>query len=210
MACYLSKPVFKWPSNGFSHALPSDTRCCSARLSSQLDKVEVGFFFSISLSRLFLPRQASVCHIVGMRLAPTSFETYAAELIERFSAGEEGDHMIYLSQRRPCKSHPAADEEAGKKKDDWNAGKTNNTTRAWSERQTAICSNVSVCEVVSDCGPSCVCAHAYEALLIKSFFFFPLLFFMSAGWRDDDTQALVLFRCWCSHFWSFTHKKNST
>lgn len=116
MACYLSKPVFKWPSNGFSHALPSDTRCCSARLSSQLDKVEVGFFFSISLSRLFLPRQASVCHIVGMRLAPTSFETYAAELIERFSAGEEGDHMIYLSQRRPCKSHPAADEEAGKKK----------------------------------------------------------------------------------------------
>lgn len=130
------------------------------------------FFFSISLSRLFLPRQASVCHIVGMRLAPTSFETYAAELIERFSAGEEGDHMIYLSQRRPSKSDPAADEEAGKKKDDWNAGKTNNKTRAWSERQTAICSNVSVCAVVSDCGPSCVCAHAYEVLLIKCFFFF--------------------------------------
>lgn len=115
MACYLSKPVFKWPSNGFSHSLPSDTRCRSARLSSQLDKVEV-VFFSISLSRLFFPSQASVCHIVGMRLAPTSFETYAAELIERFSAGEEGDHMIYLSQRRPSKSDAAADEEAGKKK----------------------------------------------------------------------------------------------
>lgn len=63
MACYLSKPVFKWPSNGFSHALPSDTRCCSARLSSQLDKVEVVFFFFyLSLKVIFAPSSVCLSH----------------------------------------------------------------------------------------------------------------------------------------------------
>lgn len=104
MACYLWKPVFKWPGNGFSRALPGDTRCRSARLSFQLDKVELFFFLipSLRLKVIFAPSSVclSVSHIVGMCHAPTCLETYAAELIERFSAGERGDHMIYLSRGR--------------------------------------------------------------------------------------------------------------
>lgn len=91
------------------------------------------FCLSISKFLVFFPREASVCHVAWTRHAPTCFQTYAAELIERF---------LVRIRRRPYdisvmgtlrQSDPATDEGTEKKtKHECNAGKTRDMrTSVW-------------------------------------------------------------------------------
>lgn len=165
------------------------TRCpvtpVVALLGSRPNLTRSRLFFFLSLS------QGYFCPV--KRLSVTSWENAPRSDVFRDICGGANWAFFGRRRRRPYDISVTETPEqvrscrwwrGWEKKDDWNAGKTNNTTRAWSERQTAIWSNVSVCAIVSDCGPSCVCAHAYEVLLIKCYFFSSSIFHVIVlkGW----------------------------
>lgn len=163
MACYLWKPVFKWPSNGFSRALPSDTRCRSARLSSQLDKVEL-FLFSLSLRLKVIFAPSSVC-LSYRGNAPRSD-------VFRDICGRTNWAFFGRRRRRPYdisvtgtlkQSDPAADEEAEKRTIEMLA-KLIIWLELWVRGKQPFVCNVSVCAVVTDCS---ACAHACDVALLE-------------------------------------------